>query len=125
MNDYQVLLDRQRLNTNYRALVSGAVLLTAAFAVLPPTPANAADVSGSNEITVKPGDTGTCAVSPCRIHLVMPPGDGEHEVIGNEVKIGDYPAGETVDLGNYFAPQALAVKGAGVPKAYVYMPEDL
>ena len=36
-------------------------------------------------------------------------------------QFGTYPAGETVNLGNYYQSQALAVEGAEVPKAYVYI----
>ena len=87
-------------------------------------PIMAASVSGSNAITVQPGDTGNCATSPCRVTLQMPPGNGEFEVTGNEIRIGTYPAGQAVDLGNYFESQAFAVKGAGVRKAYVYIPQQ-
>lgn len=82
-------------------------------------------VSGSNAITVAPGETGTCATSPCQVTLQMPPGDGSYEVTGNEVRIGTYPAGQAVNLGNYFESQAIAIKGAGVKKAYVYIPEEM
>jgi hypothetical protein len=99
-------------------------ILTGAIAALLMHGAAAESVSGSNSITVAPGDTGNCATSPCRVMLVMPPGDGEYEVTGNEIRIGSYPAGQTVDLGNYFESQAFAVKGAGVKKAYVYLPQD-
>jgi hypothetical protein len=79
------------------------------------------DPSGANAVTVKPGQTANCATSPCAISLVMPAGSGSYEVTGNSVTIGTYPAGETVNLGNYFQSQALAVEGADVPKAYVYI----
>jgi hypothetical protein len=79
------------------------------------------DPSGANAVTVKPGQTANCATSPCAISLVMPAGSGSYEVTGNQVTIGTYPAGETVNLGNYFKSQALEVIGADVPKAYVYI----
>ena len=79
------------------------------------------DPSGANAVTVKPGQTANCATSPCAISLVMPAGSGSYEVTGNSVTIGTYPAGETVNLGNYYQSQALAVEGADVPKAYVYI----
>ncbi|MGB5833312.1 MAG: hypothetical protein WBG92_15150 [Thiohalocapsa sp.] len=82
-------------------------------------------VSGSNAITVKPGDTGTCALSPCLVTLEMPPGDGSYEVTGNQIRVGTYPAGKTVRLGNFFDSQAFAIKGADVPKAYVYILKGL
>jgi hypothetical protein len=79
------------------------------------------DPSGANAVTVKPGQTANCATSPCAISLVMPAGSGSYEVTSNSVTIGTYPAGETVNLGNYYQSQALAVEGADVPKAYVYI----
>jgi hypothetical protein len=38
---------------------------------------------------------------------------------------GDFPAGETVSLGNLFESNAIKVVGADVPPAYVYLPRDL
>ena len=78
--------------------------------------------SGAITVTVKPGQTGTCAISPCRILLEMPPGDGEYRVTGNQITLGTYAAGRTVDLGNYYDPQAIEIVGAGVPRAFVYIP---
>lgn len=78
--------------------------------------------SGAMSVTVAPGETGTCAISPCRIFLEMPPGEGEYRVTGNQVDFGSYPAGKTVNLGDFYEPQAIEIVGAGVPKAYVYLP---
>lgn len=83
------------------------------------------DPSGSISITVKPGDTGTCATSPCQVSLQMPPGSGSYEVTGNQVKIGTYPAGQTVNLGNYWNTQRFDIVGANVPATYVYIPRQL
>jgi hypothetical protein len=81
--------------------------------------------SGALSVTVKPGETGTCAISPCEILLEMPPGDGEYLVRGRGFDYGRYPAGKTVSLGNFYEPQSIEIIGAGVPKAYVYLPVDL
>jgi len=78
--------------------------------------------SGAMTVTVKPGDTGNCAISPCRILLEMPPGEGEYRVTGNEITLGTYPAGKTVNLGGFYRPQAIEIQGAGVPRAFVYIP---
>jgi hypothetical protein len=51
-------------------------------------------------------------------------GSGSYEVTANEVSLGSFPAGETANLGNFFQSQAFQVKGAGVPKAYVYIPQE-
>ena len=83
------------------------------------------DPSGSISINVKPGDTGTCATSPCQVSLQMPPGSGSNEVTANQVKVGTYPAGQTVNLGNYWNTQRLDIVGANVPPTYVYIPRQL
>jgi len=79
------------------------------------------DPTGVISITVKPGDTGTCESSPCQVNLIMPPGQGNFEVTGNEVRVGSFPAGQTVNLGGYWQSQKFAIVGAGVPPAYVYI----
>lgn len=78
--------------------------------------------SGAITVTVKPGQTGNCALTPCRVLFEMPPGSGDYQVRGNQVDFGRYPAGKTVNLGDFYDPVAIEVVGAGVPKAYVYMP---
>jgi hypothetical protein len=78
--------------------------------------------SGAITVTVAPGQTGTCAISPCRVLLEMPPGSGEYRVTGNRITLGTYPAGKTVNLGNFFDPIAIDIVGAGVPRAFVYIP---
>ena len=80
--------------------------------------------TGAIAITVKPGDTGTCDTTPCQVRLVMPPGKGSYEVTGNEVRVGTFPAGQTVNLGGYWNSQKFAIVGAGVRPAYVYIPTD-
>ncbi len=83
------------------------------------------DPTGVISITVKPGDTGTCESTPCQVRLVMPPGTGSFEVTGNEVRVGTFPAGQTVNLGGYWHSQKFAIVGAGVKPAYVYVPAGM
>lgn len=78
--------------------------------------------TGAITITVKPGDTGNCAISPCRVLFEMPAGDEDFQVLGNTIDFGRYPAGKTVNLGNFYEPIAIEVVGAQVPKTYVYIP---
>lgn len=103
----------------------GSAILAASIGLVAGQALADTHVSGSNAITVAPGETGTCATSPCQVTLQMPPGDGSYKVTGNETTIGTYPAGEAVNLGNYFESQAFAIKGAGVKKAYVYIPQEM
>lgn len=95
-----------------------AALVLAACAASPNQP------TGVISVTVKPGDTGTCESTPCQVRLVMPPGTGSYEVTGNEVRVGTFPAGQTVNLGGYWSSQKFAIVGAGVPPVYVYVPSD-
>jgi hypothetical protein len=80
--------------------------------------------TGVISITVKPGDTGTCESAPCQVKLVMPPGSGSYEVTGNEVRVGTYPAGQTVNLGGYWESQKFDIVGANVAPVYVYVPRQ-
>ena len=79
------------------------------------------DPTGVVAITLSPGETGNCESAPCAVSLVMPAGSGSYEVTGNEVSLGTFPAGQTVNIGSFWQSQAIEVKGAGVPKAYVYI----
>jgi hypothetical protein len=79
-------------------------------------------VSDWGQITLAPGDTGTCSSNPCQVFFKMPPGEGTYTVMGTGFTIGQYPAGETVNLGGFFESSAIKVQGANVPKAYIYVP---
>lgn len=78
-------------------------------------------VTAWGEITVAPGDTGTCQSNPCRVFFQMPPGEGTYRVTANEVKVGDFPAGKTVSLGSFFESNAIKLPGTQVPPTYVYV----
>ncbi len=80
------------------------------------------DPTGEVAITVEPGQTGNCGYSPCAVSLAMPAGSGSYEVTANEVSVGTYPAGETARIGSFYQSQAIEIKSANVPKAYVYIP---
>lgn len=80
------------------------------------------DPYGAMTVTVKPGQTGTCAISPCRVLFEMPLGSSDYQIRGNEIDFGRYPAGKTVNLGDFYDPIAIQVVGANVPKTYVYIP---
>lgn len=82
-------------------------------------------ISGFDEVTVAPGDTAQCQSNPCRVFLKIPAGDGSVTVTGNEVTWGTYPSGQTADLGQVFNSTGFELQGTGLPKAYVYMPNDL
>ena len=83
------------------------------------------NISGFDEITLAPGDTGRCNSSPCTVYLKMPAGEGIYEVTSSgDGRIGEYPAGETVKLGSFWSDQACTIKGMDLPKAYAYIPNQ-
>jgi hypothetical protein len=45
-------------------------------------------------------------------------------ITANEVKVGTYPAGQVVSLGSFWQSQAFEIKGANVPRAYAYIPNQ-
>ncbi len=77
--------------------------------------------TGWGEITLAPGDTGTCWSTPCRVYFEMPPGAGSYRVTANEVKVGDFPAGQRVLLGSFFETNAIKLPGTQVPPTYIYV----
>ena len=79
-------------------------------------------VSDWGQITLAPDDTGTCSSNPCQVFFRMPPGEGTYEVMGTGFTIGDYPAGQTVNLGGFFESSAIKVQAADDPKAYIDVP---
>ncbi|MCG6859820.1 MAG: hypothetical protein LJE70_00805 [Chromatiaceae bacterium] len=81
-------------------------------------------VSDWGEITLAPGDTGTCLSNPCRVFFEMPPGEGTYLVTANEIKVGDFPAGKTVMLGSFFESNAIKLPGTDVPHTYIYVPSS-
>ena len=108
-------------------IVPGAVPASLLCALIGATPLVQGDnsISGFDEITLAPGDTGTCNSSPCAVYLKMPEGEGTYEVMSSsDGRIGEYPAGETVRLGSFWSTQAFQIKGMDVPKAYAYIPDQ-
>jgi hypothetical protein len=98
------------------------VALIAAAVFLLGCSSSATFVSDWGEITLAPGDTGTCRSNPCRVFFQMPAGTGTYSVTGTGFTIGEYPAGQTVNLGSFFESSAIKVEGAAVPNAYIYVP---
>jgi hypothetical protein len=82
------------------------------------------DITAFDQLTLSPGDTGTCTSSPCRVFLQIPAGTGSYEVTANEVRVGEFPAGEKADLGSFWQSQAFEIEGLEVPKAYAYIPNQ-
>jgi len=108
------------LNTINVGVLPGTLALAATL--LGACATNERFVSDWGQITLTPGDTGTCSSNPCQVFFKMPPGEGTYKVMGTGFTIGEYPAGKTVNLGSFFESSAIKVQGADVPKTYIYVP---
>jgi len=98
-----------------------SVLLLCVASLLTACATSGRHVSDWGEITLAPGDTGTCQSNPCRVFFQMPPGEGTYEVTANEVTIGTFPAGKKVNLGSFFESNAIKLPGTDVPATYIYV----
>jgi hypothetical protein len=103
-------------------LIRGALLGT--LTLLAACAAPGTSISGFDQLNLKPGDTGNCDSSPCRVFLQIPAGKGSFLVTGNEATVGTYPAGQNADLGSFWTSQAFQIQGMNVPKAYAYIPNS-
>ncbi len=99
------------------------LLLTGVASVLTACASTGRHVTDWGEITLAPGDTGTCQSNPCRVFFQMPAGDGTYRVTANQVKVGDFPAGKTVSLGSFYESSSIKLPDTGVPPTYIYVPE--
>jgi hypothetical protein len=81
-------------------------------------------ITGFDQLTLAPGDTGTCESSPCQVSLQIPAGTGTYEVTANQVSVGTFSGGETASLGSFWKSQAFEIVGMDAPKAYAYIPSQ-
>lgn len=98
MNNHEAVHHAQRFTTMVRR-ICWVALITAVAA----SPSFAESSNNFGEVTLKFGASGTCDSVPCLVYMVMPPGDGNYVVLANGMKAGEYPAGETVMVGKYWA----------------------
>jgi hypothetical protein len=75
-----------------------------------------------DEVRLQPGCATICYEQPCKVYFRMPAGRGLYRVRGRGVVIGDYPAGRTVLLGDFWqGNHVLHIEGANVAPAYLYV----
>jgi len=98
-----------------KALLIGLVPLLAACT------STGRHVSDWGEITLRPGDTGTCLSNPCRVFFEMPPGEGKLLLTANEVRVGEFPAGKKAMIGSFYESNALKFPGTDIPHTYIYV----
>jgi hypothetical protein len=83
-----------------------------------------ANAQNVGEVKLAPGKSESCFASPCTVSFVMPEGAGTYEVVQddpNGTKLGDFPAGETVNLGNFYSSTVFFVKGGDFKPAHVWI----
>jgi hypothetical protein len=76
---------------------------------------------------LKPGASVTCYTDPCRVVYEMPPGTGNRVVRANNLYVGDFPAGEVVELGAFYynqSPVAFTVDDTDARPAYLWIAPD-
>ncbi len=83
------------------------------------TPTETEDVG---EIILKPGASKTCISTPCAVWFEMPEGSGTFALMqDNQVKLGDYPAGQKVKIGNFWSPHYFNIPESDYPKSHLYI----
>lgn len=77
-------------------------------------------VKGNFEkVTLCPGASAGCATNPCNLSFQMPAGEGKYQVTSNNLDLGTFPAGQTVDLGSFWeGSHTIEVQGSDAPPAY-------
>lgn len=74
------------------------------------------------EVILEPGDSKTCISTPCTVWFQMPDGTGTYALWqDNQVKLGDYPAGEKVQIGNYWSSHYFNIPDSDFPKAHLFV----
>lgn len=77
------------------------------------------------EIILQPGDSKTCISAPCAVWFQMPAGSGTYTLLQDDgTRVGDYPAGQKVQIGNFWSSHIFTIADADFPKAYLYVTGD-
>lgn len=101
--------------------------LLAGPAVSEPGAGKSACVKGNFEqVTLCPGASAYCGSEPCNALFEMPPGEGEHQVTSNNMDLGTFPAGQTVNLGAFWrGTHNIEVQGTDAPVARFWVTGDM
>jgi len=76
------------------------------------------------EVELAPGKSANCFSAPCTVKFHMPDGQGTYEIregAADGTKIGDYPAGETVDLGGFYKSTSFYISGGDFKPAHLWV----
>ena len=99
------------------------LLVTAAF-VASLLSANSVFAGNVGEAELAPGKSVTCFSTPCSVTFRVPDGEGTYEIrqgAPDGTKLGDYPAGETVNLGSFYSSTSFHVSGGKFKPARLWV----
>jgi len=81
-------------------------------------------VDGWLSVLVAPGGSASCNGTPCRIYYQTPNTGGEVEVVVNNRRVGRFPGGKSVSLGDYGNSVRITIADSDIPISYVNIPND-
>ena len=99
------------------------VLVKAAFVALFLS-MNSVFAGNVGEAELAPGKSVTCFSAPCAVTFRVPDGEGTYEIrqgAPDGTKLGDYPAGETVNLGSFYNSTSFYVTGGNFKPAHLWV----
>lgn len=76
------------------------------------------------EAELAPGKSVTCFSAPCTVTFHVPEGEGTYEIrqgAPDGTKLGDYPAGETVNLGGFYNSTSFHISGGDFKPAHLWV----
>ena len=78
------------------------------------------DSEDVGEVILQPGETKTCISTPCTVWFQMPEGTGTYPLFEDGgTKLGDYPAGEKVQIGNFWSNHSFRIPDSDFPEAHL------
>lgn len=76
------------------------------------------------EAELAPGKSVTCFSAPCSVTFHVPDGEGTYDIrqgARDGTKLGDYPAGEAVNLGSFYSSTSFHITGGDFKPAYLWI----
>lgn len=95
--------------------------LVAGAAIMLPGLCLAGSANNFYEVTLRPGESVTCASDPCSVFFETPAGSGTHDILQDgKIKAGVAIGGQRVALGSYSSESVVFhVDGTDLPPAYL------
>lgn len=107
-----------------RAPRKPAQLLVRAASVVLLLCINSVFAGNVGEAELAPGKSANCFSTPCSVTFHVPDGGGTYEIrqgAPDGTKLGDYPAGQTVNLGSFYNSTSFHISGGNFKPAYLWV----